>query len=86
MRCLGVGKSSYYGIFKEGENRCDIEKEISPVRKSRTVLDSGFQAMDSGFQELDSSLCQWKLDFGFQSLVGFRITLSCIPDSKTQDS
>ena len=27
----------------------------------------------SGFQVLDSSLCQWNLDFGFQSLVGFRI-------------
>ena len=27
----------------------------------------------SRFQVLDSSLCQWNLDFGFQSLVGFRI-------------
>ena len=43
--------------------------------------------MDSGFQVLDSSLCQWNLDSGFQSFVGFRIPrLSCIPDSKTQDS
>ena len=34
-----------------------------PVRKSMTVLDSGFHAVDSGFQLLDS---------GFQ-LSGFRI-------------
>ena len=28
---------------------------------------------DSGFQIVDSSLCQWNLDSGLQSLVGFRI-------------
>ena len=57
------------------------------IRESRTVLVSGFHAVDSGFQLLDSSLCQWNLDSGFHSLVGFRIPcLSCIPDSKTQDS
>ena len=40
---------------------------VSPyVRESKTVLDSGFQA-------LDSSLCQWDLDSEFQYLVGFRI-------------
>ena len=38
----------------------------SYVRESKTVLDSGFRV-------LDSSLCQWDLDFEFQSLVGFRI-------------
>ena len=43
------------------------------VMESRTVLDSGFHTVDSGFQVLDSSLCQWNLDSGFQSLVGFRI-------------
>ena len=60
---------------------------LSLIRESRTVLDSGFHAVDSGFQLLDSSLCQWNLDSGFHSLVGFRIPcLSCIPDSKTQDS
>ena len=56
------------------------------IRKTKTVLDSGFHAVDSGFQILDSSLCQRNLDSGFQSLVGFG-TLSCIPDStKAQDS
>ena len=28
---------------------------------------------DSGLQVLDSNLCQWHLDSGFQSLVGYRI-------------
>ena len=56
------------------------------IRKTKTVLDSGFHAVDSGFQILDSSLCQRNLDSGFQSLVGLG-TLSCIPDStKAQDS
>ena len=35
---------------------------------------SGSRSMDSGLSVLDSSLCQWNLDSGFQSLVGF-----CIP-------
>ena len=43
------------------------------LRKSRTVVDSGLHAVDSGFQVLDSSICQWNLDSGFQSLMGFRI-------------
>ena len=43
------------------------------VRESKTVLDSGFHAEEFVFQVLDSSLCQWNLDSGFQSLVGFRI-------------
>ena len=34
--------------------------------------------MDSRFQVLDSSLCQWNLDFRFQSLVGFRIPMARI--------
>ena len=51
-----------------------VTKLPSPnVRESKTVLDSGFHAVDSTFQLLDSSLCQWNLDSGFQSLVGFRI-------------
>ena len=46
---------------------------IRPIySKSSTVLDFGFHEVDSGFQVLDSSICQWNLDSGFQSLVGFR--------------
>ena len=48
------------------------------------ILD--FTPLDSGFRILDSSLCQWNLDSGFQSLVEFRITLSCILDSKAHNS
>ena len=48
---------------------------------SKTVLDSGFQI-------LDSSLCQWNLDSGFQSSVGFRIpwTVVRIPMPRIPDS
>ena len=66
---------------------CDLL--VSPrARESKTVLDSVFHAVDSGFQLLDPSLSQWNLESGFQSLVGFGIpdSLSCIPDSKVQDS
>ena len=57
------------------------------VRESRAVLDSGIHAEDSGFQVLDSRICQWNLDFGFQSLVGFRIpwTVLRIPNPRIPD-
>ena len=41
--------------------------------------------MNSVFQVMDSILSQWSLDSGFQSLVGFRSSGSCIPDSKATD-
>ena len=66
-----------------------VTKLPSPnVRESKTILDSGFHAVDSRFQLLDSSLCQWNLDSGFQSLVGFRIpgAVFRIPKSKIPDS
>ena len=50
------------------------------LRESNTVLDSGFPAMDSGFQVLSGP---WILD---TTLSGIRVSLSCIPDSKAQDS
>ena len=40
--------------------------------------------LDFGYRILDS--CQWNLDSGFQSLVGFRIRWVVIPDSKAQDT
>ena len=83
--CLEVGKSSYY-IHGRGQQMW-YKREICHVRKSKTVLDSGFQAMDSGFQVLDPVFISgtWIL-FKFQALVGFSNSLSCIPDSKAQDS
>ena len=48
------------------------------MRKSKTVLDSGFHAMDS-------SRCQWNLDSSIQIVRGIPDSLSCIPDSKAQD-
>ena len=62
---------------------------LSPhVRESKTSWDAGFHAVDSGFQVLDSSLCQWNLDSGFQSLVGFRIPWAGfrIPKPRNPDS
>ena len=40
--------------------------------------------MDSGFQVLDSS--HWNLDSGFLPVSGIPDSLSCISDSKAQDS
>ena len=52
---------------------------VSPqLGESKTVLDSGFQAMDFGFQVLD-------LRF-FISATWILYSLSCIPDSKSQNS
>ena len=57
-------------IVKDGQ----ISLESLHVRKSKTVLNSGFHAGNSWFQVLDSSLWQRNLDSGFQSLVGFRLS------------
>ena len=58
------------------------------VRKSKTVLDSGFHAVDFGFQELDSGLFRSNLDPRFQSLMGFRIPWAVfqIPKPQIPDS
>ena len=46
-----------------------VHIKMSPdLRESKTVLDSGFNALESGCQvPLDLGLCQWNLDCGFQS-------------------
>ena len=58
------------------------------LRESKTVSESEFHTVDSGFLVLDSGFCQWNLDSGFQSLVGFwnpqavvQIPKPRIPDS-----
>ena len=42
--------------------------------------------MDSGFQVLDSGLCSVELGFRISTFTGLPDSLSCIPDSKAQDS
>ena len=59
------GACTCKGLFSEF-----YDSRFPHVGESKT----GFHSMDSGFQVLNSSLCQWNLDPGFQSLVGFRIS------------
>ena len=101
----GAGGGARKLKYKATPNKsCDIDSRSSGielvlragchhVRKSKTVLGSEFHAVDSGFQILaiDSSLYQWNLDFGFQSLVRFRVPCAVfwilkprIPDSAGQ--
>jgi len=62
------------------------------IAKCKVIQDClGLHAVDSGFHGLDSSICQWTLDFGFQSIVGFRIPWAVlwipepgIPDSRSK--
>ena len=59
--------------------------------ESITILDSSFHSGDSGFQVLDSGfwiLCQWKLLNCILDSSGWwdPDSLSCVPDSKAQDS
>ena len=63
----------------------------SHVRESKTVMNSGFQAMDSGFHELDSM--NWipdslsvKLGFRTPNYGGIPDSLSCNSESQAQDS
>ena len=59
----------------------ELCRRLKNSRESKTVLDSGFHVVDSRLQVLYFSICQWNLDSGLQSLVGFRIPKSGIPDS-----
>ena len=68
--------------LRERKQEINLGDNSPLVRKSKTVSDSGFLAVDSGFQVLDFSLCQWNLDSGFQSLVGF----FWIPNPRISDS
>ena len=61
--CTSVNKKQQWHEFATGAQHWDP--------RQYWILD--FHAVDSGFQLLDSILCQWNLDSGFQSLVGFRI-------------
>ena len=51
-------------------------------------MDSGFHAVDSGFQYWIPDSCQWNLDSGFESLVGFWIPYAVfrIPKPRIPDS
>ena len=72
-RNLSVLQSLQFVQSVTGKTSLELRWVFSPhVRESKTVLDSGSQAVDFGFQIVDSSQCQWSLDSGFQSLVGFR--------------
>ena len=77
-RCVG-----HVGLL-----RLCLHYVLTHKRESRTVLDCGLHTVDSGFQVLDSSICQWNLDSGFQSLVGFRIPWAVvqIPKPRIPDS
>ena len=59
------------------------------VTESKTILDSGFHAVDSGFRIPGTELwilCLVELGFRIQIVSGIPDSLSCIPDSKAQDS
>ena len=67
---------------------CATSSNVSPhVRKSKTVLDSGFHAVDSGFQVVNpNSLSVEQFKFQIPIVSGIPDSLSCIPDSKAQNS
>ena len=54
--------------------------------ESKRALDSGFYALDSGFQALDSDLFLVELGFWIPILSRIPDSLSCIPESRVQDS
>ena len=59
---------------------------MADIWSSRSMLrNARFQIPGRWFRI--AILCQWNMDSGFQSLVGSVLdSLSCIPDSKAQDS
>ena len=51
----------------------DADPDYPKGTHPKTILDSGFHFMDSSPETAFRILFQWNLDYGFQSLVGFRI-------------
>ena len=68
---------SVHLIYNIWSKWCRITSDPDPDHPKgthpKTILDSGFHAMDSSPETVFRILCQWNLDSGFQSLVGFRI-------------
>ena len=56
-----------------------VSPRINDVRESKTVLDSWFQVLDSKSSSVE-------LAFWIPVVCGIPDSLSCIPDSKSQDS
>ena len=82
--CVFAFPSSFLPL--RGDEKRWIEHLLAPCTKSYDSLGFWiplyrFRIPGSGYR----SLCLRNLDYGFHSLVG-SVILSCIPDSKTQDS
>ena len=70
-------QSGFIGSFdlpwSEWSRITDADPDHPKGTHHKTILDSRFHAMDSSPETVFRILCQWNLDYGFQSLVGFRI-------------
>ena len=70
-------------IYRTGMPECIARGIFSPhVNGSKTVFDSGFQAMDSGFQILDSGFSLVEIGPRIPIFSGIPDSLSCSPDSR----
>ena len=76
--CISCKRLAFYRLLvlsqRERKQEIDLGDNSPLVRKSKTVLNSGFKVLDFSFQ--------WNLDSGFQSLVG----CFWIPNPRISDS
>ena len=79
---------SFHLPWSEWSRITDPDPDYPKGTHHKTILDSRFHAMDSSPETVFRILCQWNLDYGFQSLVGFRIPWAKfrIPTSRILDS
>ena len=56
------------------------EELVTPYQGIQNSLELYIPRHGFWFQKLDSILCQWNLDSGLQSFVGFRIISACVAD------
>ena len=79
-----VSQTSFGGETSDGVVKCGLL--FFHTRKLKTILDCGLEAVDSGFQDwIPDSLIVEK-GFRILFIIGIPDSLSCIPESKAQDS
>ena len=79
-----VSQTSFGGETSDGVVKCGLL--FFHTRKLKTILDCGLDAVDSGFQDWIPDSLMVEKGFRILFIIEIPDSLSCIPESKAQDS